>query len=759
VRITRLHLRNYRVYEEPLDLEIPAGVVGIYGPNGAGKSYLIESILWTLFGRARTSKDEVRTAGVNADCVTEVEFEHEGHLYLVRRTISGINSTVKAEAHADRLQVAEGVNDVKKYVHSILGMDDAAFRASVFAEQKQVAAFSQQTAAERRKLVLKLLGITPLDGARDQARRDAKTAIEQHDRVRSLLPNLDALKVAVEDARSAAEARATEAKSEATALETAKEKAANADAAFAKLDDIRQEHEKLVADGKAVRTELDGVAKRVDELTKELAELATAHARLAELKPAVDGLATAEARLKLLELVQQAEAAVAAVAIGGTPPPTPDPDGAEKLAEAATAAREAAAQIDGALNGAKQELERAEAAVHRSAELTPGALCPLCGQALGDAFERVLAHRTDEVEEARTRVSALTTQRDELMASAATATKQAKQAATELAKAQEAWAVHQKLVDRRSEAERMLAEARALLDPPATEGEIDDIRRRVKDGQAAAAECQRLQGRLERQSVAESELESAKARHGDLDGRRQALLEKVHSLDFQSEKLDAARTERELFRGRVEAATTAANQAALVAERAKVNAEAEAKRLEDGEKQHEQLATLADDSRHLGRLADLLNLFRNAVVATVGPALAAQAAALFAELTDHEYDLLQVDPDTYDIQIVDGGHEYGMDRFSGSETDLANLALRVAISEHVRFLSGGAVGLLVLDEVFGPLDEDRKTRMLQALEHLKGRFRQILVVTHDVDIKQELPNAIQVLKLPGRRATAQLLNP
>jgi hypothetical protein len=55
-----------------------------------------------------------------------------------------------------------------------------------------------------------------------------------------------------------------------------------------------------------------------------------------------------------------------------------------------------------------------------------------------------------------------------------------------------------------------------------------------------------------------------------------------------------------------------------------------------------------------------------------------------------------------------------MDRFSGSEIDLANLALRVAISEHVRFQSGGAVGLLVLDEVFGPLDEERKERMREA---------------------------------------------
>jgi DNA repair exonuclease SbcCD ATPase subunit len=68
------------------------------------------------------------------------------------------------------------------------------------------------------------------------------------------------------------------------------------------------------------------------------------------------------------------------------------------------------------------------------------------------------------------------------------------------------------------------------------------------------------------------------------------------------------------------------------------------------------------------------------------------------------------------------------------------------------------VGLLVLDEVFGPLDDDRKDRMLVALERLRARFRQVLVVTHDSAIKEQLPNAIEVVKLPGRRATARNVN-
>nr|MBA3303090.1 SMC family ATPase [Acidimicrobiia bacterium] len=145
MRLTRLSLRNYRVFEDQLDLELPAGLVGIYGPNGAGKSYLVEAIRFCLWGKSRTGNLDVRTSGVGADCVVEVEFEHEGHLYEIRRMLTGINATHKASAMANGAQLAEGPSDVGKYVQSILGMDDAAFRASVFAEQKQLAAFSAET--------------------------------------------------------------------------------------------------------------------------------------------------------------------------------------------------------------------------------------------------------------------------------------------------------------------------------------------------------------------------------------------------------------------------------------------------------------------------------------------------------------------------------------------------------------------------------------------------------------------------------------
>jgi DNA repair exonuclease SbcCD ATPase subunit len=751
VRITRLYLRNYRVYEDELDLEIPAGLVGIYGANGAGKSALIESIRWTLYGQARTAKDEIRTSGVNGECVTEVEFEHEGHLYLVRRTITGANHTVKAEAHWNHQQVAEGVRDVSSYVHSVLGMDDTSFRASVFAEQKQIAAFSAHGPQKRRDLVLRLLGITPLDKARDSARADARAARADHDRLAGHLPDLDALDAALVDATDLATAAGDAVATTELALTTATEAADAADAALERLDDLARTYDALVIEGKNAAATITQVTDRLAALQAEQAALAHASDALAELRPRAEGI-------DALEALAAAQAAVEALPHLDEPV-EPDPALAATAKERAERTAAAAAELAGARKAAEDELARADAAASRSAELSPDEDCPVCGQSLGDAFEQVAAHRVAEVDAARARRSELDAQLTVAAKEAKAAAKAADAAATALAGAQHAWSTWQHHAARRAEAEAALATANAhpLFVTFAAPATADATKRELAARKRTANEVVQLETRLERAPALATEIEIAAATLAQAAADREQLLEKVKALGFSAADHDAAKAARRETKQALQRATdesAAARQRAATARESVVAAET---RLEAGRAQHADVADLADRSRHLGRLSDLLADFRNNVVATVGPRLAAQAAELFAELTDHEYDQLEVDPETYEIQIRDAGQAYGMDRFSGSETDLANLALRVAISEHVRFQSGGAVGLLVLDEVFGPLDDERKERMLLALERLKGRFRQVLVVTHDTAIKEQLPNAIQVEKLPGRRARAHLL--
>jgi exonuclease SbcC len=767
--VHRLYLRNYRVFEDELDLEVPPGLVGIYGPNGAGKSTLLEAVGWALWGDARTPKDGIASSGTHGECVAELTFEHEGHLYLVRRTITGANATVRAQAHCDGLAMAEGARDTSRYVHSVLGMDLAAFKASVFAEQKQLAAFSEQAPADRRRLVLSLLGVTPLDTARDRARSDARERAAEHTRLRGLLPDLGQAGVTAADAEARAAAAEVSAVEEERAAASARERAEAARQGFSRLDRARQDHEQLVLRGKAAKAELEAAEAEVASLSKELEGLSRAEARIAELAPAAAQLAEAEERLQLLKVLSEATQAL--LALPEIPePPKPDEAGLSRAERRARAASNALGAASGRRQAAAEALEQAKESLARSEELSGEAECPLCGQPLGRAFAQVRAHRRAELDSAAQGLASAEEAFQAASAEAEEALSELQRHQQEVNSAREAKAAWEKASAKRADAlERRAAAFAALagaapdlgLSPAASREAIaaalQQAEGELSASRSAGEEIARLSGKLERRQAALSSLDDARARAETAAGEVANLRAKVRALRFDP----AALAEAERALAEAEAAATEAAERAQAARveaaRARAGAEAEAKRLAEAEAQHARLGELASESLHLSRTAELLNAFRNNVVASVGPRLAVQAAELFGELTDNEYDRLEVDPETYGLKICDGGISYELERFSGSEQDLANLALRVAISEHVRFQSGGAVGLLVLDEVFGPLDDERRARMLLALERLRGRFRQVLVVTHSTEVKDQLPSAIEVLKKPGRRATARLV--
>src|SRR5207248_2792826 len=221
----------------------------------------------------------------------EVEFEHEGHLYLVRRTITGVNHTVKAEAHWNHQQVAEGVRDVATYLQSVLGMDDTSFRASVFAEQKQIAAFSAHGPQKRRDLVLRLLGITPLDKARDSARSDAREARADHERLAGRLPDLPALEEACASAQAAAQTVTEELAAAEVAVAAATDAAdAPAQAAIEALPVVDEPIPPDPAPSAAAKAAAEQAAATANELAgavraaeQELARAEAAASRSAEL--------------------------------------------------------------------------------------------------------------------------------------------------------------------------------------------------------------------------------------------------------------------------------------------------------------------------------------------------------------------------------------------------------------------------------------------------------------------------------------------
>ena len=79
-----------------------------------------------------------------------------------------------------------------------------------------------------------------------------------------------------------------------------------------------------------------------------------------------------------------------------------------------------------------------------------------------------------------------------------------------------------------------------------------------------------------------------------------------------------------------------------------------------------------------------------------------------------------------------------------SEEDVANLALRLAISQMIAERAGQPLSLLVLDEIFGSLDEERRTAVVELLRSLADRFPQVILITHIDSVREGFDRVVRV---------------
>lgn len=764
MRIYRLFLHRYRVFEEPLELDFPSGLIGIYGPNGAGKSYLIESIPWTLFGRSRTSVHDVRTSGSDGDCVSEIEFEHEGHLYCVRRSVSS-RGLVKAQARVDSELVSSGVKDTNRFVHSILGMDVDAFRSSVFAEQKQLSAFTDASPADRQRLVLSLLGITPLDKAREMARADLRSQLDQLKLARASLPDVQAQICEIEELTSKIADSRKRLGTAQTAVLNLDHRLESEKRELKRLEQLKETRDKIVAIGKEKR-------RLFDELSTQLNSHDTAMQRLEELEAEIAGIDGVDSRVAELEnkvsvikgeldlAIKQLNAKSRYDEILNSVGCRTDGDLHSRLASCRMKLEEATRELAELASDIKNlELETAVItssrnsaadAVELLSKVGANSVCPTCGQELGEGFEDHFNQMSLNLENKESLLRSTIGRLDDFKR-----------------RYESVEHVVGSLTEERNDLERAKAKASLLdirLDAEIDESGVcklnDSLSLCLRELEVAKAD----RDRLLRLSAERDQLEKMTSRNGVvLESHKAVELElkelkaQLHELGFDPQRLDQqavtvahlkleAEKSRRLLEGERMRDVELAGQ--LSKAEALVNQFREAQQL---------VEKVESRSKVLEHVVDYLNEFRRSTIASLGPRLATASASLFSELTESEYDRLEVDTSVWQLRISDHGESHDLGRFSGSERDLANLAFRIAISEQIGYSFGQQIGLLVLDEIFGPLDDQRRYLMLAALESLKARFNQVIVVTHGPEMKEQMPAAIEVVKLGKRRATARVV--
>ncbi len=111
------------------------------------------------------------------------------------------------------------------------------------------------------------------------------------------------------------------------------------------------------------------------------------------------------------------------------------------------------------------------------------------------------------------------------------------------------------------------------------------------------------------------------------------------------------------------------------------------------------------------------------------------------------------------IEAVEQSRSHPVSRYSGGERIRINLALRLGVSEVVTQRSGyrGRIETLVIDEGFGPLDEEGRRAAVEILQTLRTRFKKILVISHIEDVREAFETSLTVTKPVGGYSSINLV--
>jgi exonuclease SbcC len=123
------------------------------------------------------------------------------------------------------------------------------------------------------------------------------------------------------------------------------------------------------------------------------------------------------------------------------------------------------------------------------------------------------------------------------------------------------------------------------------------------------------------------------------------------------------------------------------------------------------------------------------------PELSELAGRFLSVLTEGRYDELDLDEE-YRPTVIEHGEASPV--MSGGEEDLTNLALRLAVSEMIAERSGQPLSILVLDEIFGSLDEAHRAQVVEQLRGLESRFPQVVLITHIEGVRESVDRVLRV---------------
>ncbi len=793
MKLISLDLTNYRRFKEA-SLLFPDGVIGILGMNGVGKSTIIEAIAWALFGNqptiVRTQKEHLKRFGAatNEVCEVKLGFELDGDKYLLVRKMAGKNYSTTAEVTVNGTPVASTTKAVTALIEAKLGMDYQAFYTSVFAKQKELNALSTLDPNKRKKLILRMLNIDSIDKAMISVRRDsrdyqtrlkelrsmllsddgkprleiAKEKIVEFDKkieeINGIIAELEKTKVTLESKlKELAQKRTDQRKLKEvfnklnnklvvldSKLKTVQQQSNRLNTEITTLKDQGIELRSLepkridwerVKERKDVLEESHGKYIRANELSVQLSQNEKVIKKYEEnLKEINDVLKKFSGMEQDITACEQSQEKVRVEL--------------EELNKKLSEDRSRAGLVDIEIKKHKAKLQEIRA-------LGPGSECPTCERLLGEHYKILEDKFNIELTELNAKFSELGKSIENAEQSLLDAEKRRealnKKKRYLSTQEKEQAKVEQNLKNINEELkiqnERHVALKKELK-------KYDKIKFDPKEYEEIKGQYRTLEKIFERiialtnnvQKLPEKEKEFAE--HLEL---QESLLKEKASVEQERSKLQFQQKTLDDLEDRFDEQNNLLKDHELNQKERENEVKLYQKELEklnetiaELESRLEKAGDYEEQLTYLTKLDSILNKFKSYMISRIAPTLTQFASDLLRELTDGKYNRMEIDND-YNVSIFDQGEEFPLGRFSGGEEDLANLCLRLAISQVITAQAGTTgPSFVIMDEIFGSQDMHRKRNLLQALDALSNKFRQIFLITHIEDVKEYIEYYIQV---------------
>jgi exonuclease SbcC len=783
MQINRLRLVNFRQHENT-EIEFGPGLTGIIGPNGAGKTTLLEAIAWAMYGMpaARGSRETLRRRGAppKARVAVEVDFSLGAHQYRIVRSLNN----AELYQDGDPAAIANSIGAVTERVTRLLGMTREQFFNTYFTGQKQLAVMAAMSAPERAQFLSQVLGYERLRIGQERLKEKRSSLRARLEGLRAGLPDAAELEVDRKQANDRLEAAGRAEAAAAAASEAAEQRLAAIRPQWEKLQQVREAAIALEAEIKLADQKAAATSERTTRLEQEAAEAASARQRLDEVRRRLAPLPALREEAQALERQAEAYAArkgyqaqldevrahLASIQerISRVPSKPVLEDALERVNAARASltaatieseerrtvwvrdAQDAKTKRQGLLEQYQELKEQRQRIVKAGAE----GVCPTCARPLGTEYAKVLDLLDRQIEEVRSNGNYYKQRIDQLQQEPATLSDIEEHRVALERELSDATAQQGRLHAQANEAGPLREEQkRLLLRVGELEGTIkgladsydqgrhEAVVRETRALEPLALQAERFRVVAERTEAIAVELQNARGTAAEMARAIADLKARLGGLGYSEttfknfrdteQATERARRESELALVRAKGERSAAMEAVEAVVRRQV---------ERDERERAAAQTAGDLALHQ-ELDRALTDLRDDLNANLRPDLSDLSSRFLSELTHGRYVELELDED-YSAMVLDDGDPQTV--ISGGEQDVANLAFRLAISQMIAELAGQPLSLLILDEIFGSLDESHRSAVTDLLRSLADRFSQVILVTHIESLRDSVDHVVQV---------------